>query len=36
VDRIAKAADGQSSVVHSVVTIESDTGQSVIVRPKVK
>ena len=36
VDRIAKAADGQSIVVHSVVTIESDTGQSVIVRPKVK
>jgi hypothetical protein len=36
VDRIAKAADGQTIVVHSVVTIESDTGQSVVVRPKAK
>ncbi|PYS55963.1 MAG: hypothetical protein DMG13_01870 [Acidobacteria bacterium] len=36
VDRIAKAADGQSIVVHSIVTIESDTGQSVVVRAKAK
>lgn len=36
VDRIAQAADGSSIVVHSVVTIEADTGQSVIVRPKGK
>src|SRR5438093_4389956 len=36
VDRIAKTADGQSILVNSVVTIESDTGQSVIVRPKAK
>lgn len=34
VDRIAQAADGSSIVVHTIVTIESDTGQTLVVRPK--
>lgn len=34
VDRIAQAADGSSIPVHSIVTIESDTGQTLVVRPK--
>ena len=36
VDRIAQAAGGVSINVHTLVTIESDSGQSVIVCPKAK
>lgn len=34
VDRIARAAGGDAIPVHSIVTIESDIGETVIVRPK--